>query len=119
MDIKLSDEQTTALLHKAILESLGADGQQRIIQEVVKHLTTKPIGYNNRAEPSPLQVVLHRVSENIAQALIREKLENDPELVRQIDSLYVEAFEKLFGADNRKDMVDKLSRRMADALSDR
>lgn len=120
--IQLDKTQLDQLLHKAIVDSLGADGQQRIIDAVIKHLT-RPQGNGgfrggvNYEATSILQDLLNDSAQAVARQVCREKVENDPEFRAKVESVYADAAAKLFSVENREKLVEKMADKMGEALS--
>ena len=119
MELKVDVEGTAmeALMHKAVLEALGAQGQSQIVQHAVAYLVKKPDStYGSKA--SPLLQIVEGAANRIAMTVLSEKLQSDAEFIAQIHSLYADATKRLFEVQTRERLVEKMAAKMAEALSD-
>lgn len=113
MEIKMNFNQA---LQAAIMTAIGSEGQELIIKQAVDYLT-RPSEYGNKH--TPLQNVFFSVADKIAEAVFKDKLENDPAFVAQVESLYVDAIKQVIGTDTRQKTVDKIADAIRKALSER
>ena len=116
MEIKMNDEQVNQALQTAIMTAIGEQGQALIIKHAIDHLTS-PSSYGDKR--TPLQDVLYRAVDKIAEAVFKNKLENDPAFLAQIESLYADACKRVMGTENREKTVTKIVNAIDKALSDR
>ena len=73
---------------KAILDSLGEDGQKQVIQEAVNSLLEKADKNNYRSDaPTRLQQVFKDQVQFAAQGVVREILANDEEFQAKLKSM--------------------------------
>ncbi len=117
MDLKIDGTQLETVIHTALLQSLGAAGQEALVKEVVKYLTTRPqnFGYG-REQPCPLMDALHRASEAAAQKFFNKKLESDPAFVKALEGLYLDAFKKFNSSETREKTVTRMAERLSSAF---
>jgi len=120
MEVKLNDDQLNQAMQSAILAAIGDTGREQIIKSAIEHLTKKSDGYNGRSNPSPLEQIMQNSAENIARAVMASKFENDAEFKQQIESMYSEAFQRVFTGEGRDKVVERMASKMAEVLqSDR
>lgn len=120
MDLKVEGTVLQALLEKATLEALGVAGQEALLKEVVRYLTTAPPSSNYSSIPaSPLLIALRTASDRAAVKFFSEKVEKDPEFVAVLEGLYVEAVRRWQSADTREKLVVKMAERLSTAFGDR
>jgi hypothetical protein len=110
--IQLSDEELKQAMHAAILKALGETGREAIIKHAIDYLTTAP-----RDAISPVLRIVREAARDIAEATLKERLANDTAFVAQVQQLYADATAKLFAAETRDKLVERLSGMMADALT--
>lgn len=120
MKLDVDGTQLEALLHSAIVESLGDKGREAIIREAVAHLTTAPAsssGYDRDKRPSPLMSSLHAAARAVAEKHIATKLTEDKAFIEQVEALYVDAARRMFDVENREKLATKLATAMGNAIS--
>jgi hypothetical protein len=117
MDLKIEGTQLETVIQTALLQALGAAGQEALVKEVVRHLTTPPpsSGYG-RPLGSPLMQALQRASEQAADRYFRERLEKDPEFVAALESLYTDAFKRFNSAESREKTITRMAERLSGAF---
>jgi uncharacterized membrane protein YheB (UPF0754 family) len=114
--IQLSDEELKQAMHAAILKALGETGREAIIKHAVDYLTTAPRD-GLRDQISPLLRIVREAAHEIARTTLKERLASDTAFVAQVQQLYADATAKLFAAETRDKLVERLSTMMADALT--
>lgn len=117
VEIKMDNDQTNQLLQAAILQTLGEKGQEMIIKEVVRYMTTS--SSNNYGASTPLQDHIRSVGRDIAEKILRQKMESDPEFVAQIEEIYIQAFRKVFSTEGREELINRMATQMSAALTTR
>ncbi len=117
VSVKVPDEALQAAMHKAILDSLGAIGQEKIIKEVISYLTTEGDSYYGNRKPSPLKGIMYECATTIARATIREQMLNDANFLARVKELYQQVVEKFLSIETREKLVTKLADAFESALS--
>lgn len=99
MDLKVEGTALQALIEKATIDALGTAGQEALVKEVVRHLTTSPSNSYGQAQPSPLMTALHNASSAAALRYFQSKLESDPAFTDALEGLYRDAVKTFLGAE--------------------
>lgn len=106
-NLNLTDVELSQLLNKAIIDSLGEDGRQRIVEMAMKFLTTDPpCDSYGRSRPSPLKEIIHDAVRDMARTHCRALIENDPGFQAQITSIFSDASAKMFAGEQREKLVE-------------
>lgn len=114
--IQLSDEDMKAAMHTAILKALGDAGREAIIKHAIAYLTTAPRD-SYRDAVSPLLQIVRDVARGIAETTLKEQMAGDAAFQAQVRQLYADATAKMFAAETREKLVERLSNMMGDALT--
>lgn len=106
---------TSEVLGKAVMAALGQQGEAAIMKEAVRFLTT-PDADGYQKGTSPLMRVFKNAITNIAEKLILERLTNDPELVSQVEQVYLAAIHDVLQGDGREKLVKRMSDKLHEAF---
>lgn len=117
MDLKLDSEAMQMMLQKIIVDSLGAVGQEALMKEMVRYMTTETTGYNGQKSNSPLMGSLRSACETAATRYIQNKFDTDPEWQKAIDEMYAEGVKRFFQGEAREKAIANIAERMASAFS--
>lgn len=118
MELKLEGEALNQLIEGAIIKALGETGQQALIKNVVSYLTTSRSGYASDKD-SPLLKALHAAASDSAAKYFRDKLQNDPTFVNELEKLFTDATKKFFDSETREKTIDRIVDRLSSAFGDR
>jgi hypothetical protein len=113
--LQLNDEEMKQAMHAAILNALGVAGREAIVKHAVEYLTRPRDGYRDAV--SPLLQIVRDVAHEIALSTLRERMVGDVAFQSQVRQLYADATAKLFAAETRDKLVERLSGLMADGLT--
>lgn len=113
------DNALKEALHTKIVEALGQAGRDRIINEAVGYLTRPENNHRYDKPVSPLMGMVYQCARDVAEAYIKTQFEGDTELARQVQAIYAEAMQKLFGVEAREKLVEKLIKNFDKVLGER
>lgn len=120
VNVKITDPELNAAMQAAILTAIGQRGQEQILSECIKYLTTKNEAsrYGGNST-SPLQDIIYNSARKVADTTITEKLKGDPEFIQQIEIIYLEAVKKFLSVEKREDLLERMVNKMAQAFEER
>jgi hypothetical protein len=114
-EIKLDDTEVEIAMQAAILQAIGAVGREAIIKCAVAEITKTKNSHGQM--DGPLWTLIRRESDRIAETILRGKIENDPEFLAAIESVYSEAAKRfLSGAESREKLIEKVVSSMTRVL---
>lgn len=119
--IKLDDDSVRGLVAEAVLSSLSAEARNTLITDALKWLMTPREEANNRGygtvkRPSPLEEAFRDAVNRAANQVVSEYLQNDPQTIENIKTLYAEAMHKLM-TDGRIDTVNAIASAIGEGMS--
>lgn len=113
MNISMNEEQMAVLVSKAIFDGLTQEAKDEMLQKALRHLMTKEKPSYGYGQPrTPLEQAYQTAAYDVAQKLVREKLEADEAFKANIEALFVDLGKKLFEGPLR----EKLVQNMADSV---
>lgn len=112
-------ESMKAAVVKVIYDSIDEESRKKMLEDAIQSLLTvkKKDLYGRDNGESPLSEMFANGVFTVAQQVIREKMQNDPELRRKIETLYAEAFNRIFEAE-REATITRMAQNISNALSD-
>jgi hypothetical protein len=96
------------LVAEALLKTMDEGARDAIIKDAITYLTTEGRGSSYQKTPSPLVEAFRNAIYSAASDLARTYIMNDPEILAQVQSVMVDAFEKVFVTD-REAVVDRVA----------
>lgn len=117
MKIDVDGTALESLIEKGVVDALGETAKTAIVAEVVRYLTTKTTNNSYGENTTPLFAALREATRGIAKRILTERLEKDPEFVAEVEKLYADAAQRMFGVENREAMVARLADAMSEALT--
>lgn len=113
MNISMNEEQMTALVSKAIFDSLTQDAKDEMLQKALRHLMTKDDkSYGYGPKRTPLEEAFQGAASTVTRRIATEHLENDEAFKMNLESLFADLGKKLFEGPLRAKLVET----MADAV---
>jgi len=114
--VKVDGEQLEEVLHAAVLQSLSGQAQEALVKYVVDYLCRKPTGSGYGPQSvSPLLSAVLSAAQRVADKIITERLEKDPEFAKWLDELYIEAFKQI--ENKRESVISEITSAMSRAMS--
>ena len=98
--MQLNTPDMTAIVSKAILDSLDAQKRDLLIQEALRGLMEPPKG-SYSSNKSVLQEMFAKEAANVASEVIREKLQNDPVVKAKLESMVSEVVAVVVAEDSK------------------
>jgi len=119
--IKLDDDSVRGLVAEAVLSNLSVEARNTLITDALKWLMTPREETNNRGfgtvkRPSPLEEAFRDAISRVANQVVSEYLQNDPQTIENIKTLYAEAMHKLMN-DGRIDTVNAIASAIGEGMS--
>lgn len=111
MDIKLSDAALHTIVSKAILEGMGQEQRDLLVQNAIESLFKEANPSNYSDKRTHLEVAYQRAINYTAEKIALEVLER-PEFRARVEAVVVEAVNRQFEGDGRESLVQ----RMADGI---
>lgn len=88
MEIKLDAEAVTAIASSAIFDSLSQDVRDSVIKQAVQFLLTpEKDRYSHSGTKTPLQNAFDDAIRSVAYKVVKEKIENNPDIINAINEL--------------------------------
>jgi hypothetical protein len=115
-EVKLNDEEMRKLASEAIFLAIDQESRDALVKQAIEYLLAPSKESYNRGR-SPLQLAFQGAIEQVARKIVTEKLENDPEVGKQIEGLVADAWKRLLEF-NRGTTVDKIAGVLAKAIGD-
>lgn len=86
MEIKLDKDAVAEVVKQAILDRLGPDGQEKLIEAALVHLLTEPPKRDHYAPqyPSPLQQAFNEAVAQAARDIVKAEIATKPEFVERV-----------------------------------
>lgn len=85
MEIKLDAEAAASIASAAIFDSLSQDARDSVIKTAIEFLLTPEKNRNNYgAGETPLQQAFNNAIREVAFRIVKEKIENDPQVEEAI-----------------------------------
>jgi len=112
-------EAMKAAVVKVIFDSISEEERKKMIEDSIQSLLTvkKKDPYGRDSGDSPLSEMFANGVFTVAQQVIREKMQNDPELRKKIETLYSEAFTRIFETE-REATITRMAQNISNALAD-
>lgn len=89
MEIKLDAEAVAGIASAAIFDSMSEEARDSVIQQAIQYLLTPDQDRASRMRPAttPLQDAFNDAIRQVAYKVVKEKIENDPEIQEAILTL--------------------------------
>lgn len=86
MEIKLDKDAVAEVVKSAILDRLGTEGQEKLIQAALEYLLTAPPRdqYEWSQTPSPLQIAFNEAVAQAARKIVADEIATQPEFVERV-----------------------------------
>lgn len=118
-DLKIDADIMKTLMAKTIIDSLTTEHKDALFAKAIEHILKEQVsgdGYNKRTYPAPLQEAFNRASEQVANQVARERLENDSEFKAHVERLFTDVTKKLFEEPIYNGLVEKIAKAVSDGL---
>lgn len=116
MSLELDPAQLQKALDAALLKAIGEKGQEQILKEVIRHLTTEEGSYMHGTRTTPLMAALKQAARQAADNYFSEKLKNDPAFTQALEDLFRDAWKQFVESETRPKLVSEMAYKIADAF---
>jgi hypothetical protein len=114
--IEIDNETLKSVVSEAIFASFSSEQKENMIKAALSHLMTPQTNTYNHRSISPIQQAFNESLDRVARSIALELLEKDDAVKAQINSLIIEAMEKVTTA-NRESVVIKIANAIAEGIA--
>lgn len=121
-NIQIDTEAIQTIAQKAILEGLGQDQRDLIIQQAVEGLLARPKNQNSWRgdhDPSPLQIAFNNAVSSVAMQIAREVVAEDERVKERIRELMGEVIAELLGDEGYSEAAEIFAGALTSAIRER
>lgn len=107
--IKLDPGSVEALVHKAILEQIGEEARDKLIEGALRYLITQPQGGGYGPKVSPLQQAFNNALTAAANQVAMDLVATSPKIKERINELLGETLGALMGHEGYDEAAESLA----------
>lgn len=118
MEIKIDGEAAASLASKAIFDSLDQATRDDVVKQALQYLMTpkKSDTWSSTPGKTPLQEAFDQAIWQVATKVVRDRVENDPEVTARVNELLGPLITKAIDGEAESGYKDALANEVGQAL---